>query len=79
MSVPSAAQAAKEAAIEAWPDMPDYARNLPLRMALEEDSRDDTTTAQAKAAAREAAAKAERAFNQLAHAELTSGRDGEIS
>ncbi len=78
MSVPSAAQAAKEAAIEAWPDMPDYARNLPLRMALEEDSRDDTTTAQAKAAAREAAAKAERAFNQLAHAELTSGRDGEI-
>lgn len=62
----TATAAAQRAALEAWPEMPEYMRNLPLRMALEEDERDDKKTAKAKAAAREAAAKAEKEFNAAA-------------
>lgn len=47
-------EAARYAALGAWPKMPDWMRNLPISIALEVDERDDAATARGKAAARAA-------------------------
>ena len=48
-------QAAQKAALNAWPAMPMWMRNLPLSMALEADDKDDAKTKKGKEDARAAA------------------------